>query len=263
MNKSISRGKTWLDLLSRGGTPYMPSIDSVQAVEKDGMIYIAVVPDPNNHYPRARTGEVGLLEGWTLAKTINKIVEEDRSKQQKRPIIAIVDVTSQAYGRREEAFGIHMALAGSVAAYAKARMQGHPIVSLIVGKAMSGAFLAHGYQANRILALDDPKVLIHAMGKESAARITLRSVDELDKFASKVPPMAYDIKHYAELGLLEELLKVTSADNPTQEDEKFVINAISKALEKAKEADTTLDNRLGSPNRKATSEVMRLIKANW
>ena len=263
MSNIKSRGSVWLEKLAPARVPFLPLINSVKAVEQDGAVYVAVVPDPDNHYPRARTGEVGLLEGWSLAKTISTIVEEDEAKTVKRPIIAIVDVTSQAYGRREEAFGIHQALAGSVAAYAKARDAGHPIVSLIVGKAMSGAFLAHGYQANRILALDDPKVLIHAMGKESAARITLRSVAELDKFAAKVPPMAYDIKHYAELGLLEKLLKVSSADEPSDEDVKFVAKEITLAVQKAKEAPADLSNRLGSINRKATSEVMRLVREAW
>ncbi len=38
------------------------------------------------------------------------------------------------------------------------------------------------------------------MGKESAARVTLRSVDELEQLASSIPPMAYDIESYATLG---------------------------------------------------------------
>jgi malonate decarboxylase gamma subunit len=33
------------------------------------------------------------------------------------------------------------------------------------------------YQANRLIAFNDSGVLVHAMGKESAARITLRSVE--------------------------------------------------------------------------------------
>ena len=44
---------------------------------------------------------------------------------------------------------------------------------------MSGAFLAHGYQANRILALDAEGIAVHAMGKEAAARVTRRSVEGL------------------------------------------------------------------------------------
>ena len=40
------------------------------------------------------------------------------------------------------------------------------------------------------------------MGKESAARVTLRSVADLEAFTARVPPMAYDIDNYASLGLL-------------------------------------------------------------
>jgi malonate decarboxylase gamma subunit len=73
---------------------------------------------------RARNGEVGLLEGWGLAKAVDE--HHGRSdKAQKRPIIAIVDVPSQAYGRREEALGIHQALAGAADSYARARLAGH------------------------------------------------------------------------------------------------------------------------------------------
>ena len=88
------------------------------------------------------------------------------------------------------------------------------MIGLIVGKAMSGAFLAHGYRANRLIAFNDKGVLIHAMGKESAARITLRTVDALEKLAATIPPMAYDISNYATLGLLSNLLDISNPDAP-------------------------------------------------
>ena len=130
-----------------------------------------MVPDPDNRFPRARNGDVGLEQGWTLAREVHDVVRADRDGA-RRPIIAIVDVKSQAYGRTEEALGIHLACAAAAYAYAGARMAGHPVIALLVGAAMSGAFLAHGYQANRILALDDPGVSVHAMSKQAAARIT-------------------------------------------------------------------------------------------
>jgi malonate decarboxylase gamma subunit len=104
-------------------------------------------------------------------------------------IIAIVDVQSQAYGRIEALLGINLALAAAVDAYATARLAGHPVVALIVGTALSGGLLAHGDQAHRLLALNDPKVVIHAMRKLSAARITLRTVEELDALGETVIPM--------------------------------------------------------------------------
>lgn len=143
---------------------------------------------------------------------VSETVAADADKAVKRPIVAVIDVPSQAYGRREEAFGIHQALAGAAAAYANARLAGHPVIGLIVGKAMSGAFLAHGYQANRLIAFNDKGVLIHAMGKESAARITLRTVEALEKLAATIPPMAYDISNYATLGLLSDLLDISNPD---------------------------------------------------
>ena len=79
---------------------------------------------------------------------------------------------------------------------------GHPVIALLVGKAMSGAFLAHGYQANRILALDSPEVLVHAMGKHAAARVTRRIVEELERLGQRIAPMAYDVRSFATLGLL-------------------------------------------------------------
>lgn len=258
-----SRGMIWLELLSNHA-PLMPGLaPSVRVADSEGIRYVAVVPDPQNHYPRARNGEVGLIEGWTLAKVINETVKADEKQGTHRPIVAVVDVTSQAYGRREEAFGIHQALAGSAAAYASARMAGHPVIALIVGKAMSGAFLAHGYQANELIALDDPKVLIHAMGKQSAARITLRTVEELDRYASKIPPMAYDIKHYSQLGLLYRLLEVSSADAPTESDVALVRQTVGEAIERAKHSDRTLRNRLGSKNRQASLTVREKMRAIW
>src|SRR3546814_18734297 len=79
---------------------------------------------------------------------------------------------------------------------------------------MSGAFLAHGYQANRLIALRDPGVMVHAMGKASAARVTLRSVEELEALADSVPPMAYDIDSFSSLGLLWETLSVEQIEHP-------------------------------------------------
>lgn len=263
MEEFKSRGERWFHLLTEKGNCVDSGANSVKVADREGIRYIAVVPDPRNQYPRARHGEVGLIEGWTLATLVNRTIKEDEGCTNKRPIVAIVDVTSQAYGRREEAFGIHQALAGAAGAYAKARLMGHPIVALIVGKAMSGAFLAHGYQANCLLAFDDPAVLIHAMGKASAARITLRTIEALDHFAATVPPMAYDVKHYATLGLLEKLLKIEKPDQPTNQDVLKVREAIDLAIKKAQNSDRTLQCRLGADNRQASRLVREQMKAVW
>ncbi|AMZ79490.1 MULTISPECIES: biotin-independent malonate decarboxylase subunit gamma [Enterobacter] len=266
MTNAISRGELWMTLLAPNVKRVEGLCPSVQAADGElngeAVRFVAVVPDAHNHFPRAAKGEVGLLEGWTLAKVVSETVAEDASKSVKRPIVAVIDVPSQAYGRREEAFGIHQALAGAAAAYANARLAGHPVIGLIVGKAMSGAFLAHGYQANRLIAFNDKGVLIHAMGKESAARITLRTVDALEKLAATIPPMAYDISNYSTLGLLSNLLDISNPDAPSDNDLAQVKTILQQAISDARQ-DTTLNNRLGADNRRSSALVRERMRASW
>jgi len=266
--QTSARGAAWLAALSHGaprlpGYPPSVQVADVEAAGRAARL-IAVVPDAASPLPRARHGETGLLEGWSLARAVHAAIDADRDSQVKRAIIAIVDTPSQAYGRREEAFGIHQALASAAAAYATARLAGHPVIALLVGKAMSGAFLAHGYQANRILALADPGVQVHAMGKEAAARITLRSVEDLEAFAATVPPMAYDLDNYATLGLLWRTIAVQDAAAPTADDLATVTRHLAEALADI-DADPHRDlrSRLGGANRSATRAVRARLASQW
>ncbi|EMP4203398.1 malonate decarboxylase, gamma subunit [Klebsiella variicola] len=266
MSQFPNRAALWLNKLAPDA-PLMgglcPSVQVADGqIDGESVRFIAVVPDANNHYPRAAGGEVGLLEGWTLAKVVNETIAADADQPVKRPIVAVIDVPSQAYGRREEAFGIHQALAGAAGAYAKARLAGHPVIGLIVGKAMSGAFLAHGYQANRLIAFNDSGVLVHAMGKESAARITLRTVEALEKLAATIPPMAYDVSNYATLGLLSALLDISHPDAPDEGDLSLVSRTLRDAIADARK-DTSLKCRLGAENRRSSQLVRDRMRASW
>jgi len=263
-----SRGAEWFYQLTNRASHYpdYPASTLVADAEFDGrkMRFIAIIPDPNNRFVRARTGEVGLLEGWQLARAVQEIVTLDQHSAVKTPIIAIVDVASQAYGRREEAYGIHLALAAAAGAYASARLAGHPVIALLVGKAMSGAFLAHGYQANRIIAINDPEVMVHAMGKASAARITLRSVEALEALAATVAPMAYDIENFSSLGLLSQLISVNNPDQPDQADIRHVQQCLRDTLKSiANEVNHNLTCRLNAPNRQASKTVRRMLQEQW
>src|SRR5208283_991582 len=213
-------GRTWFDALADGAQRVETGLGSLLVADAtltgERVRLLAVVPDPRNRFPRARHGELGLEEGWALARHIRDAIAADRADA-KRPIIAVVDVKSQAYGRLEALLGISFSLAAAVDAYATARMAGHPVVALIVGSAISGGLLAHGDQAHRLLALDAPGVTVHAMGKDSAARVTLRSVEALEALGKTVIPMSYDIRQFARLGLLHELIAGIDADAPSVE----------------------------------------------
>jgi malonate decarboxylase gamma subunit len=269
-NPVVSRGRTWLQLLSGqsglvpGAAASVLCADAELGGEK--VRFLAVVPDPAGRFPRARNGEVGLEEGWTLAQYVRDAIAADAGRTA-RPIVAVVDVPSQAYGRREELIGISLACAAAVDAYATARMAGHPVVALLVGKAMSGAFLAHGYQANRIIALDDAGVLVHAMGKAAAARVTRRSVAELDALGETVLPMSYNIRNYARLGLLHALIEGVDADAPSEPDLALILSELTAAIADARAGSTDLGNRLASPAaqkaRAASLEVRRRMAEQW
>ena len=228
--------------------------------------FIAVVADPANRFPRARQGELGLEEAWTLARQLRRTVAEDLGARA-RAIVAVVDVSSQAYGRREELLGIHLACAAAADAYASARLAGHPIVALLVGKAMSGAFLAHGYQANRILALDSPEVLVHAMSKQAAARVTRRPVEALEQLGERIVPMAYGVRAFARLGLLHGLIEGVNAAAPGADDIERVRGKLAAAIEEARAGARDLSARLTSPaareTRAASIAVRRRLTEQW
>jgi malonate decarboxylase beta subunit len=239
-----SRGRSWFAALT-ANAPSSSDFPGVLVADAElaGQLtrFVAVVPNAANRYPRARHGEVGLQEGWTLAKYVRQALEADRDQPTKRPIVAIIDVPSQAYGYVEELAGIHYACAAAADAYATARQAGHPVVGLVVGNAISGAFLAHGLQASQLIALDDKEITVQAMSRQSAARITRRTLDELEAATRQVPAMAYDMHSYYTLGALEPLLTGINADEPTAAEVATVADRLTQAIEAS---DGTLARRL-------------------
>ena len=267
----MSRGSAWTHALAGDSEvrEIVPSVLRAGIQVGDGIAtLLTVVPDSASPYPRARAGEVGLRESVVLAEQITEIRTSDaRDRTAKQPIIAIVDLPSRAYGRLEETLGIHETIACAVDAYYSARMDGHPIVTLVVGTALSGGFLAHGLQANQILALNDPGVEIHAMHKAAAAHITLRTVEELDELAKTIAPLSYAVAQWATLGLCDGLIDVSNADQPTTDDIATVRAALSAAVNRARTGPLDLSNRRESEAAKkvrtACRKVYQTLAAQW
>jgi biotin-independent malonate decarboxylase gamma subunit len=265
------RGPIWFEKLTGTRGPLPGDTASVWtadlSLDGEQARFLAVVTDPESRFPRARHGELGIEQAATLAARVREVIAEDQNKPQRRSLVSIVDVKSQAYGRREEMLGIHQGAAMVVDAYASARMAGHPVVALIVGHAFSGAFLAHGYQANRILAFGDEGVMIHAMHKEAAARITRRTIEDLDRLGSRIYPLSYSIRDYARLGMLHELLPVTQPDQPLLKEIEFVKERVLAAIRDARSSAPDLSNRLQSPeakaSRRSTLRVREVMMQQW
>jgi malonate decarboxylase beta subunit len=221
----------------------------------------------HNPFHRARDGRVGLTESLALAQAVRALVDADDTAAVKRAIVAVVDLPSQAYGRIEETVGLHQAMACAVDAYHHARTSGHPVVALVVGQALSGGFLTHGLQADQILALDDPGVEIHAMHRAAAARITLRTVEELDELAKTITPLSYRVTDWATLGFCDGLLAVDNPGKPRPADVASVSAAVLAAIDRARAGPRDLSNRLDSAaaarTRHASRAVRELLVREW
>jgi malonate decarboxylase gamma subunit len=264
------RGRAWFQALTGSNRPLVGDPGSLLTADaklgEETARFLCVVPNPEARFPCARKGEVGLEEAYGLAHRIREAIALERSEQ-RRPIVAIVDVKSQAYGRREETAGIFLAAAAAAAAYAAARMRGHPIITLIVGQAISGGFLTHGYQASRLLAFDDQDVVIHAMHKEAAARITLRSVEEIVRLGHEIIPMSYDVNDYARLGLLHKLLHVENPDDPSAttvaQVQKELIGAVADARAGARDLGSRRSSDGARRMRRAGLLARAQIEREW
>lgn len=264
------RGKAWFQALTGRSLPMEGDPGSVLTADAklgdDTARFLCVAPNPKARFPCARRGEVGLEEAYTLANRVREAIDKDANGP-KRPIVAIVDVKSQAYGRREATAGIFLAAATAADAYASARMNGHPVIALVAGQAISGGFLTHGYQANRILAFDDAGVVIHAMHKAAAARITLRSVEELERLGHQIAPLSYDIHDFARLGLLHKLLHVEDPDTPSQttvaQVQKELIDAVADARAGSKDLSNRLTSQGAREMRKAGLAARARMEEQW
>jgi malonate decarboxylase gamma subunit len=258
------RGTAWFRAFTGQSNPMPGDPKSVLTADAplgtDNARFLCIVPDPHARFPCARNGQVGLEEAYTLATRVREAIELDKNTT-KRPIIAIVDVKSQAYGRREETAAIYLAAAAAADAYGTARLGGHPVIALVVGHAISGGFLTHGYQANRILALDDDGVMIHAMHKEAAARITRRTVEELDELGKTIAPLSYDVKDYAKLGLLHKLLHIENPAKPSANEVLAVKNELIAAIADARSKPVDLSNRRESAEALKTRKASILVRA--
>ena len=108
----------------------------------------------NDRFPVVFGGVIGLEEGYKMATAVYRTMEADKDKPEaeKRPIVLIVDTPGNGPGKMEEIAGMNKSTGGYQLALAEARKSGHPIVAMVIGRAISGAFLCHGLQADEILA---------------------------------------------------------------------------------------------------------------
>lgn len=97
----------------------------------------------NDRFPVVFGGVIGLEEGYKMATAVYRTMEADKDKPlpEKRAIVLIVDTPGNGPGKMEEIAGMNKSTGGYQLALAEARKAGHPIVAMVIGRAISGAFL--------------------------------------------------------------------------------------------------------------------------
>jgi biotin-independent malonate decarboxylase gamma subunit len=105
------------------------------------------------------------------------------------------------------------------------------------------------------------------MHKEAAARITRRSVSDLELLGHEIAPMSYDIRDYAKLGLLHQLLHTDDPLHPTESAIVEVRKALADAIADARANALDLSNHWHSPEaqqtRKAGIAARALMEQQW
>lgn len=163
----------------------------------------------NPRFPVVYAGIIGMEEAYKMATAVYASIDADRNQpaNAKRPLVLIVDSPGNGPGKTEEIFGMNKATGAYQLALTQARQQGHPVIAMIIGRAISGAFLCHGLQADRILTLSrEYGTMIHVMPITSIARITKRDIETLEELSKTNPVFASGADFFYQLGGVEEIL---------------------------------------------------------
>jgi malonyl-S-ACP:biotin-protein carboxyltransferase subunit MadD len=186
----------------------------------DGVTVTVIASDAdafNEKFPVVYSGIIGLEEGYKMAQAVYATLAVDAEKPAtgKRPIVLIVDTPGNGPGKVEEIFGMNKATGSYQLALAEARLAGHPIVAMVVGRAISGAFLCHGLQASRILSLTSQfQTMIHVMPITSVSRIIKKDVELLEVLAKSNPVFAAGPAFFHKLGGVESLVETIPGMRP-------------------------------------------------
>lgn len=176
--------------------------ETVTVIANDAYVF-------NDRFPVVFGGVIGLEEGYKMATAVYRTMEADKDKAEaeKRPIVLIVDTPGNGPGKMEEIAGMNKSTGGYQLALAEARKAGHPIVAMVIGRAISGAFLCHGLQADEILALSPEfGTMIHVMPLTSISRITKMDIERLEELAKVNPVFAPGVNFFYNLGGVKEIV---------------------------------------------------------
>src|SRR5699024_4753164 len=111
-------------------------------------------------------------------------------------------------------------------------------------------------------------VQVQVMGKKAAARITRRSVEQMEAAAKNVPAMAFDGASFVTLGGVFDTVAPSNPADPAGDDLTAAREAVGRALADIRESgDRDLRSRLESEAAKRSRALSRTVRqevdAQW
>ena len=184
-----------------------------------------------------------------IADAILQVVRTDAAAgTPPRPIIFIADTQGQALSRHEELLGLNGYFAHVARCADLARRNGHRLLTLINGEAVSGGFLAYGMLADRICALPDAQVRV--MDLRAMSRVTKIGLERLEELAGVSPVFAPGAENYWRMGGIHE---IWSADDNWPE-------RLAAALSSASDADDRAAIGLERDGRQLAATTAQLVR---
>ena len=142
-----------------------------------------------------------------------------------RPMVMLVDCAGQELSRRAELLGINGYFAHLIKCLHLARRRGHHLISIVYGKAISGAFLSFGLIADQIYGL--PGAEVGVMKLSAMSRVTRIPERRLRQLGETSPVFAPGIENFMRLGGIREIWQ-----------EGDLAEKVAAALKVAERADT-------------------------
>jgi len=147
----------------------------------------------------AGAAEVGVDLVLRMAQAILQTVRAHPG----RTLLLLLDTQGQRLRRRDELLGLNAYMAHLAKCVEMARTQGHGVLSLVYGQAVSGGYLTSGMMADAAYALAQAEIKV--MNLPAMARITRIALERLQALAVESPVFSPGADNYHAMGHLAQI----------------------------------------------------------
>ncbi|WP_370262410.1 biotin-independent malonate decarboxylase subunit gamma [Limnobacter sp.] len=177
-----------------GGTfkAHVQQADYFQGTARVGQQPVMVIGTANK-------AEVGADMALAMARVVLDVVAEGQGL----PIVFVLDTQGQRLRRRDELMGLNAYMAHLAKAVELARQNGHIILSVVYGEAVSGGYISTGMMADACYALAQAEIKV--MNLPAMSRITKIPLERLETLAEQSPVFSPGVNNYLRMGHLKDV----------------------------------------------------------